>query len=92
MIADSQLQPLIVVVGDHQMPEQVFLCSEKKLLGEVDVNNAAVVLLSTYYTYNLCYPKGTGNIYSFLEAALFNLNKQNMSPSVNGLFARLNNV
>jgi len=74
------------------VPEQIFLCSEKKLLGELNANDAAVFLLSTYYAYNLCYPKGTANIYSFLEAALFNLNKNSMTPTVNGLFARLNNV
>ena len=83
---------MIVIIGDHREPKQTFLFSEKKLLGEVNIKNAVVVLLSTYYVYNLCYPKGTGNVYSFLEASLFNLNKKSMSPSVNGLFARLNNV
>ena len=90
MIAKSQLQPIIIVVGDHRMPEQIFLCSEKKLLEEVNVNNAAVVILSTYYSYNLCYPKGTTNIYSFLEAALTKI--AYISPTVNGLLILLDRI
>ena len=92
MISNSQPQPIIIVVGDYQTPEQAFLCSEKKVLGQVDTENLTVVLLSTYYAYNVCYPKGTGNLYSFLAALLFNLNEADMSPSVSGLFARLNSI
>ena len=44
---------MIVIAGDHQEPEQVILCSEKKVLAEVKAENAAVVLLSTYYVYNM---------------------------------------
>ena len=44
---------MIVIAGDHQEPEQVILCSEKKVLAEVKAGNAAVVLLSTYYVYNM---------------------------------------
>lgn len=83
---------MIVAVGDHRQPEQTFLCLEKRILGEVEPENVAVTLLSTYYAYNLYYPKGTGNLYSFLEVSLFNLNKRNMSATVSGLFARLNSV
>lgn len=83
---------MIVIIGDYQQPEQAFLCSEKKVLGEVDRENVTVVLLSTYYVYNLCYPKGTGNLYSFLETSLFNLNTSNISPTVSGLLARLNSI
>jgi len=92
VISNLQPQPIIIVVGDYQAPEQAFLCSEKKVLGQVDTENLAVVLLSTYYVYNIYYPKGTGNFYSFLEALLFNLNETNMSPTVSGLFARLNSI
>ena len=46
-------QLMIVITGDHQEPEQVILCSEKKVLTEVKAENAAVVLLSTYYVYNM---------------------------------------
>ena len=92
MIKNSPPQPMIVVVGSYQEPEQAFLCSEKKALGEVNTDNAAVVLLSTYYAYNLCYPKGTWNVYSFLEASLFSLNVKKISPTVSGVFARLNSI
>ena len=83
---------MIVIAGDHQDPEQVVLCSEEKVLAEVKAENAVVVLLSTYYAYNLCYPRGTGNVYSFLVVSLFSLNIAKISPTVNGVFARLNSI
>ena len=92
MVENSPPQPMIIIAGDLQKPEQAFLCSEKKVLGEIKAENVAVILLSTYYSYNLCYPKGTGNLYSFLEASLFGLNVANISPTVSGLFARLSSI
>ena len=53
MIDNSPPQLMIVIAGDHQEPEQVILCSEKNVLAEVKAENAAVVLLSTYYVYNM---------------------------------------
>ena len=53
MIDNSPPQLMIVIARDHQEPEQVILCSEKKVFAEVEAENAAVVLLSTYYVYNM---------------------------------------
>ena len=38
------------------------------------------------------YPRGTGNVYSFLVVSLFSLNIAKISPTVNDVFARLNNI
>ena len=37
----------------------------------------------------MCYPKGCGNFYTFIEAGIFNMSVKNVPHTVEGLMTRL---
>lgn len=86
-----QPEPVVVVVGDHRDAQQAFLISENKTVCEITVSDIPIFLLATYYVFNMCYPKGCNNFYTFLEVALFKL-PVNIPGSVVTFLTRLDSV
>ena len=43
-----------------------------------------------YYIFNMCYPKGCNNFYTFIEARILNIQVKNVPLTVGGLITRLN--
>ena len=70
-------------------PVQAFLVCEK-ILCEISTKDIPVSLLMPYYTFNMCYPKGCSNFYTFIEAGVFNMSIKNIPHTVEGLLTRLN--
>ena len=75
---------IIIIAIQLQPPEDtqsmIQLISQLCIIACVCISSTALMIfvnalhcLYTYYVYNLCYLKGTGNFYSFLEAALMKL-------------------
>ena len=61
----KQLQPYLLVTGDINEPDQVFLVVDCQVIGEVELKNLTLVLLAAYFVYNICYAKGCNNFFLF---------------------------
>lgn len=49
------------------MPKDAYITTEGQILCKVPVLEVPFVLLSVYYIFNMQYPSGCTNFYSFLE-------------------------
>ncbi len=68
----SYLAPYILMTGSLLQPEQAFLVIDKKIINEVmDFEDIPFILTSAYFVFNIKYPVGCNNFYSFLEILLF---------------------
>lgn len=61
------VHPVVTVRGSVEQPREAFLICEKKILSQIPGEDAALVLFATYYAFNMQYPQGCSNIFSFLE-------------------------
>ena len=52
---------------------QGFLVCEKSILSKFAGEDAALTLFSTYYAFNMQYPQGCSNVFSFLEVLFLNI-------------------
>ena len=88
MVADiGRLEPYIAVVGKET--HKAYLVVDKFVLDEVPIDNLPFVLMAAFFVYNICYPKGCNNLYSFLEISMLNYSAEKASPSVAYLLAKL---
>ena len=82
--------PLVIIAGDYRDPVQAVLVFENETIYDISTDTIPISLLSFYYVYNLCYPKGCSNFYTFMEAGVFNLDLKNMPTSVANFLTRIN--
>lgn len=79
--------PFLLVCCQSDLEDhQVFLCIDRQLITEVSMESCVKVLLSAFYVFNICYPKGCNNICSFLEFVFFDVNIDRLAPSVKQFF------
>lgn len=64
-------QPCIVVRGSLECIMDAFQVVEKKILAEVPAKELPLALLSAFYTFNMHYPQGCTNLYSFWNVFLW---------------------
>ena len=62
------------------------------VVDEVPIDNLPFVLMAAFFVYNICYPKGCNNFYSFLEVSMLKYSAVNASPSVSHLLATLSSL
>ena len=60
-------QPVIIVRGEKNRIKDAFIVTESHLLCKVPVLELPFLLLATFYIFNMQYPSGCTNFYSFLE-------------------------
>jgi len=63
-----------MIVGNYARPAQTFLITDCFVVCEIEIKVVPLALLSALFVYNIKYPKGCWNAYTFLEYALFSLN------------------
>ena len=81
--------PYILVIGTIKSPEQLFLIADKTVVREVEMNSVLTNLLAAYYVFNVCYPRGLVNVFTFLEVFLLHLNPKKVAPRVKLLNGQL---
>ena len=90
---NNTLEPYVIVIGSPSQYTQAFLFIDGKLIGEVsDIELVPLVLVASYYVFNICYPKGLGAFYSIMEVILLNTPLSKTTPSVQHVFTSINNV
>ena len=87
----GQNAPYLLCCGDVVGPEQLYLVLDQQILCEVENRDAVFALLSAFFVFNVCYPKGCNNVYSFFESAVLNL-KNKLPASVIHFMASLSAV
>ena len=75
-----QNAPYLLCCGDVVGPEQLYLVLDQQILCEVENRDAVFALLSAFFVFNVCYPKGCNNV-NFFESAVLNL-KNKLPASV----------
>ena len=85
----STCPPIVIVTGDYKNPNEAFLVCEKKILCEISIKEIPIFLLPLFYAFNMCYPKGCTNFYTFIESAIFNIDVKVMPTSVESFITRL---
>ena len=85
--------PYLLIIGNYQEQyqeqDQIFLVVDCEIIMEVSLDNCVLILLSSFFVYNICYPKGCKSIYSFLEFVFFDSSVEKLVPSVKQFLANL---
>lgn len=88
-VKKGQKSPYILVLEDG---EQAFLVVDKCLVCEcTPIENIPILLLSAFFCFNIHYPQGCNNFYSFMEYTFLNKNTK-LPASVKHFIATLNNI
>ena len=59
--------PSLLIVGQMGDIKEVFLLGEQRILCKIKPIESPLLLLADFYSYNMSYPKGLQQFYSFLE-------------------------
>ena len=68
---------------------QAFLVTDKRIVTEVAFPDIPLILLAAYFGYNICYPKGCINLFTFLEVMLLKIKTTKTTITVNNLLSSL---
>ena len=86
------LAPYIVVEGDIMAPKQAFAIVDKKVLFMVKFEDIPFILMSLFFVFNVCYPRGCTNFYSFMEIVTLNYPIDKASPTVKHFLSSIDSV
>ena len=88
----KQPEPYVLLTGDINNPDQTFLVIDCQMIGEVQLKNIPITLLTGYFVFNICYVKGCRNMYSYLEVLCLNASPDKVSPTVKHFMTALASV
>ena len=80
----EQSEPYIVITSKPGTESsQIFVCCERQIyLESKSMRDALLDMMSTYFVFNIAYPKSLHGILIFLQHHVFNLPDQQTVPSV----------
>ena len=78
----GQKEPYVLIIGSFKEPKQGYLVIDGQEVTEIDIHDVPLALLSSFFVFNICYPRGCGNFYTFLQHALFNLTHKKLPASI----------
>ena len=85
-------QPCVVVRGGFTAIKEAILVVEKDIITTFPPpppKELPLMLLSAFYAYNMHYPEGCKNLYSFLEVVLLNRKKPSKQTRLSAVIAQL---
>lgn len=82
-------QPCLIIRSNDGSIKDVFLVIEKKIICEVSIEHAIVVLFSSFYVFNVNYPLGCSNFYLALESIFLKKKVLGRKPRLCALLAEL---
>ena len=86
---NENLAPYVLVIGDIQEPSQAFIVVDRQIVTEVNIIDIPLVLLAAFFVFNIHYPKGSNNFYTFMEAYTLGFSLSKASPTVKHFVAGL---
>ena len=86
-VGNDRLAPYILISGDH--PLKASLVVDKRVIDYVPIEELPFVLLSAFFVYNICYPRGCCDFYSMMEILVLNYSTDKASPTVKNLLPKI---
>lgn len=86
---NQKLEPYILIIGEDTESIEAYLVVDKQVIDEVSFIDIPFVLMAAFFVYNICYPKGCNNFYSFLEIVTLRYSPEKASTSVKYLLTRI---
>ena len=84
------MEPYVIILGSPENHSQAFLVIDCDVIGEInDIKLVPLVLIASYYVFNICYPKGLSSFYSVLEIIVLSSPLDKTSPSVKHVYASI---
>ena len=81
--ADAQIPPSLLVLGESHMAKEMFLMAENTVIFKLKrIVEAPLILISAFYSYNMFYPNGTENFYTFLEYVILDKKPTKLSANL----------
>ena len=87
LTARKQLHPYILVKIGEDL--DVLLVTDGMVVCDVPVAEIPLTLMSAYFVFNICYPKGTVNFFTFLEVLVLGFSPEKASATVKHLLSSL---
>ena len=81
--------PYIMVVGTWQQATQAFLVVDKQVVMDVAISDIPLILMSAFFVFNIQYPNGCANFYTFMEVFTLGFGLENANPSVKNFVSSL---
>ena len=82
----------VVAIKDLSDVKDAFLVIEKKVICRIPHTDLPLALLAAFYAFNMHYPEGCNNIYSFFEAALLGKRHPGRKTRLAAVLATLSNL
>lgn len=85
------LSPHVVVMTSEENEDDntAYLVVDSIVVDNIRTEDIPFCVLSAYYVFNICYPKGCNNFFSFLEIVILNYSSEKAPPSVKHILAAL---
>ena len=85
-----QSAPCIVTIGiAGENNFQIFICAEQEVLLESKtLQDSLIDLISTYFVFDISYPKSLAAIFIFFQHYIFNLKDKQNVPNATSLLVR----
>lgn len=82
-------QPCVVLQGSFGQVQRAVLVVEKKLVAPFSPKDTPLVLISTFFAFNMHYTEGCTNYFTFFEVIFFKCKKPAKKTRLASLLARL---
>lgn len=86
------LTPLVIIKGTLTDPKCAYLTTEKELLFEVPIKEIPLVLLASFYVFDMKYTQGFTNVFMFLEHYFLGLQVPKEKTKINNFISQLAHV
>ena len=85
----NNLAPYILTIGYVKEATQNFLVVDQQVIMEVQTCDIPIVIMSAFFVFNIRYPHGCANLYSFMEIFVLNFGTAKASTTVKHFMACL---
>lgn len=89
-MGNDRLEPYILVT-DHENTIKATLIVDKRVIDDVSGKRLPFALMSSFFVFNICYPKGCNNFYSMLEVLLLNFSCEKLTTTCKNLLPKIMN-
>ena len=86
MVNAARVEPYVAVCGEDL---KAYLVVDKQVIDRVNIENLPITLLSAFFVYSICYPKGCVNFYTFLEITMLHYSAEKAPASIKHLLTKI---
>ena len=84
-------QPCVVVRGSLEDLKDAFLVVEKQIICKIPLREVPLALLSAFFSFNMHYPQGCTNFYTFFECFFMGKKTPSKKTRLASMLARIEN-